>query len=283
VPSARLLCATLTASALALLGSLPGLAHTDGHDQPDLLLETEFGRVAHWRRVALPADDQLLRNLQHRTATPLQFAVKLRPHLRRAIALNSETGPDAAPLIEHTLAAGTTLSERRGRAASYRVRGQPLLLGLLKTDKKPGLVTYAWNGTRYSAVDRCVFGEELADAAGVVLLDLTGNGLLEAAVPLFGGGVAVVEVSAAGKLKLLTTTLLPAEGGGLSVVDLDRDGVWEIETHADVTDPDHPLAFDAHGGARLNWRSPHHLFRWDARAGEFKDVSARYRWLFGSR
>jgi hypothetical protein len=261
-----------TAIGLLALLATPAAA-AGGFDPP--ALATEFGPVGHARRVAFGPEDARFSDLEAACKDNLQFALRLRPFLRRAIAVPPEQDSATRP-HEQALAAGTTLSERRGLAPSYLLDGQPLFLTLNKGGRTE-LVCLTAAGDSYRVLGRLVVGAEGQAAHGLLLLDLTGNGRLSAVVQLgptgkAPAGVAVAEIGDAGRLQLLTPEPLPSRNGAVSLVDLDGDGRWELETHLELADLD--------SVGRPGPYLANQLYRWNARQQTFANATAACGWRY---
>lgn len=263
-------------SILACLLLLAQQAAADGFSPA--MLETEFGKLSAGRRIAIGLFDSRFDDLEAAAGQQLQFALQLRPHLRRAIALDPDAGPQQRQPLEFTLAAGTTYSERRGHAPSYRRQGRPVWLGLAKSGPQPELLSFADGGRKgISVLSRLSLGSPGQSAQGLLLLDLTGSGRLSLVVPLSAGGqaasgIVVAEVAGDGTLTLLTVDPLPAVEGTLSLVDIDGDGHWEIESQLALDDMPLPAA---PGPYRAN-----QLHRWDRRRAQFVNVTAQFVWRY---
>jgi hypothetical protein len=103
------------------------------------------------------------------------------------------------------------------------------------------------------------------------LLDLTGDGALEAVVLLSTRVTAVMmvySVSPEGEITALTPRGLETTGDkGTKLIDLDHDGDWEIE----VTQP-----LDVWECWYEQRYFCHRVYRWDAQEQIFQDVTAQF-------
>lgn len=235
--------AWITGAILAAALWTPVLADEPGVYIPELH-PTYREEVPARRRLARGADDPLTKAASKACGIELDFCIRLRPNMRREVMMSPEADFFSADkrwgLAEMRLYGTRNKSERDGTARSYRTRDSAIFLGVTLAvhenrapeDGGPFLVTFRkWRNGKIAMLDKVTAQEQFSTDCYVT--DITGDGLIDVAVAgnpgvSGGGSVTCATILHSGQIK--PTGMIRSAYGVAGLVDLDGDGVWEIET-----------------------------------------------------